>query len=190
MRHLTESSLPFPESKRVALITGPTAGLGEGIALELAKQGYQLVLLGRNQSKLDVVAQKCEELGAPTPMLLVADMNSQRQVRAAAQQFLQSGWPLHILVNNAGIVNKTRKVTEDGVEESMAVAYWSAFLLTMLLVTRMKESAPGTIINTSSDTYPFGRIPFSNPTLKHRYFFLGSYANAKMANTIFTPTCA
>jgi len=177
---------PYPSSKRVVLITGPTAGLGRGIALELARQRYQLVLLGRNPDKLKALSELCIAAGATEPMQLVCDMNSQKQVRQAAARFLDSGWPLHILINNAGLVNLTRRVTEDGLEESSAIACWSAFLLTMLLLPRLKDSAPSAIINTSSDTYPKGKIPFDDPSFKKNFNFLGCYEAAKLSNMYLT----
>jgi NAD(P)-dependent dehydrogenase (short-subunit alcohol dehydrogenase family) len=177
---------PYSSSKRVVLITGPTAGLGRGIALELARQRYQLVLLGRNPDKLKALSEQIIAAGAPEPMQLVCDMNSQKQVRQAAARYLESGWPLHVLINNAGLVNLKRRVTEDGLEESSAIACWSAFLLTMLLLPRLKDSAPSAIINTSSDTYPRGQIPFDDPSFKKNFNMLGCYEAAKLSNTYLT----
>ena len=171
---------------RVALITGPTAGLGKGIALELAKKGYRLVLLARNGDKLGQLEKECLDMGAEAVQAIVCNMNSQASVRSAAEQFLQSGWPLQVLVNNAGMVNRKHKLTEDELEETMAVAYWSAFLLTMLLLPRMIDSAPGTIINTASDTYPNGVVPYDDPKWTKKYRMLGPYAAAKKANVMLS----
>lgn len=174
------------KDRPVCLITGPTSGLGRGIALHLAGQGYRLALLGRNPEKLKALAAECEQLGAADTQCLVADMASQAQVRDAAQAFLGSGWPLHVLVNNAGLINRKRKVTEDGYEETMAISYWSTFLLTLLLVPRLVESAPAQIINTSSAVYPMGRIRFDDLDSEKRYLFIKAYADTKAAVMLMT----
>lgn len=171
---------------RTCLITGPTSGLGRGIALALAKRGFRLALLGRNADKLRQLARECVALGAPEPLLLICDMASQQQVRRAAAEFLASGWPLHVLINNAGLMNLHRRMTEDHLEESSAVGYFSMFLLTLLLAGRMKDSAPATVINTTSDTYPIGKIPFDDIRFERRYGPIYSYAASKLAVVIFT----
>ncbi len=167
---------------RVTLITGPTSGLGRAIALELAKRGHQLVLLGRNPSKLRKVRWECVATGGPTPIELVADMSSQSDVRRAASEFLRTGLPLHVLLHNAGMVNQHRRVTVDGIEETFAVHYVSAFLLTRLLVEKLVESKPAMIIHTASDVYPFGKVRFDDVRFdKGAFNPLGPYAASKLA---------
>jgi predicted dehydrogenase/NAD(P)-dependent dehydrogenase (short-subunit alcohol dehydrogenase family) len=170
------------EHPRVTLITGPTSGLGRATALELAKNGHQLVLLGRNPAKLEEVSAECLELGAPTPVKLVADMSCQADVRRAAAEFLETGLPLHVLLHNAGMVNQHRRMTVDGIEETFAVHYVSAFLLTRLLVEKLVASKPAMIIHTASDIYPFGKMRFDDVRFEKGVFNpLGPYAASKIA---------
>lgn len=167
---------------RVTLITGPTSGLGRAIALELAKHGHQLVLLGRNAAKLEEVSKACVALGAPTPVTLVADMASQADVRRAAAELLATGLPLHVLLHNAGLVNQHRRITVDDIEETFAVHYVSAFLLTRLLVEKLVESKPAMIIHTASDIYPLGKLSFDDLRAEKGFFNpLGWYAASKIA---------
>lgn len=167
---------------RVTLITGPTSGLGHAIALELAKRGHQLVLLGRNASKLEAVCHECVALGAPKPVTLVADMASQVDVRRAADEFLATGLPLHVLLHNAGMVNQRRRMTVDGIEETFAVHYVSAFLLTRLLIEKLIESKPAMIMHTASDIYPMGKLRFDEVCADEGLFNpLGWYAASKIA---------
>lgn len=182
-------------SERVCLITGPTSGLGRAIALDLAAKGYRLALLARSTHKLEQLAEECEVLGAPTPIRLVADMSSQAQVRSAAQTFLATGHPLHVLLNNAGLINQRRRITEDDIEETVAVGYFSAFLLTMLLAERLAESAlpgerPPMVINTTSDTYPIGRFDLDDVRFDGGYGPITSYAASKLALVSFTKMLA
>jgi predicted dehydrogenase/NAD(P)-dependent dehydrogenase (short-subunit alcohol dehydrogenase family) len=167
---------------RVTLITGPTSGLGRAIALELAKHGHQLALLGRNAAKLEEVSNACVALGAPTPITLVADMACQADVRRAAAEFLATGLPLHVLLHNAGLVNQHRRITVDDIEETFAVHYVSAFLLTRLLIERLVESKPAMIIHTASDVYPLGKLSFDDLRAEKGFFNpLGWYAASKIA---------
>ncbi|MFZ1866454.1 MAG: Gfo/Idh/MocA family oxidoreductase [Polyangiales bacterium] len=167
---------------RVTLITGPTSGLGRAIALELAKHGHQLALLGRNPAKLDEVSNACVALGAPAPVTLVADMASQADVRRAAAEFLETGLPLHVLLHNAGMVNQHRRMTVDDIEETFAVHYVSAFLLTRLLLENLVESRPAMIIHTASDIYPRGKLRFDDVRAETGFFNpLGWYAASKLA---------
>ncbi|MCA9578080.1 MAG: SDR family NAD(P)-dependent oxidoreductase [Sandaracinaceae bacterium] len=171
---------------RVCLITGPTSGLGEATALALAGQGMQLVLLGRNRDKLRDVSSRCVALGAPEPHLLVADMAVQSDVRRAAAEFLATDLPLHVLIHNAGMVNQRRRVTVDGVEETFAVHYVSAFLLTCLLVDRLVASRPATILHTASDIYPYGRLALDDARAERGFQPLGAYARSKLATVQLT----
>jgi len=174
------------EAPRVVLITGPTSGLGRAIALELAKRGMQLALLGRNPTKLAEIVTMCEELGAPTPRTLVCDMSSQPEVRRTAEEFLAMGLPLHVLINNAGAIHQHRRLTVDGLEETTAVGYFSAFLLTMCLAEKLAASSPSMVINTTSDTYPMGRLDLDDLRFDESYGPIRSYASSKLATVIFT----
>lgn len=174
------------DTPRVCMITGPTSGLGRALALALAKRGFQLVLVGRSETKLAELAALCQRLGAPAPLRIVCDMASQADVRRAADTFLSAGLPLHVLVNNAGLINRYRRLTVDGLEETLAVGYFSAFLLTLRLAERLVASAPSQVINTTSDTYPFGKLPLDDLTFERGYGPLKSYAASKLALVQFT----
>ncbi|MFO0697080.1 MAG: Gfo/Idh/MocA family oxidoreductase [Polyangiales bacterium] len=178
---MTSETPATSASPRVTLITGPTSGLGQALALELARRGQKLVLVGRSASKLAEVAKRCRELGPEAPVTIVADMAVQADVRRAAGEFLATGLPLHVLVHNAGMVNQFRKVTVDGIEETFAVHYVSAFLLTSLLAERLVASKPATVIHTASDIYPFGSLDLDDVAHEKLFTPLGAYAKAKLA---------
>lgn len=163
------------------MITGPTSGLGQAIALALAKQKLQLVLVGRSREKLADIAARCVALGAPEPVCLVADMAVQADVRRAAAEFLATGLPLHVLLHNAGIVNQHRRITVDDIEETFAVHYVSSFLLTLLLVEKLVDSKPAMIIHTASDIYPRGKLDLDDVRAARGFNPLGAYAKSKLA---------
>ncbi len=118
--------------------------------------------------------------------LLNADLGSQKQIRAAAAEFLATGRPLHVLVNNAGLGNTKRIMTEDGIEMVFAVNHLAYFLLTMLPLDRIKQSAPARIVNVASEAHRFGKINFDDLGGERRYRTIGAYGQSKLANILFS----
>jgi len=174
-------------SGRVCLVTGATDGHGRAVARALARQGADLVLLGRNPEKCrKVQAEISDETGGKSPEILLCDLSSRAEVDRAASEYLASGRPLHVLVNNAGLVCQTREESADGVELTMAVNYLAMFQLTLRLLPRVLESAPARIVNVSSDTYKIGSLDFDDLLFERRYSFTRAYARSKLAIVYFT----
>ncbi len=172
---------------RTCLVTGATSGHGRAVALELARRGADIVLLGRNREKCDAVRDKIRGITGRAPVILLCDLASLSEVRRAAAEFLNSGRPLHLLVNNAGQVNERYRETVDGYEETFAVNYLAMYTLTLLLLDRMRESAPARIINVSSDTHVIARIDLDDVTGRtKRYGFMAAYGRSKLAIVYFT----
>jgi retinol dehydrogenase-12 len=172
---------------KTCLITGATNGIGRVTALELARMGAELFLVYRNELRADeTVAQIRNSTGNENVHLLHADLGSQRQIREAAAAFLSTGRPLHVLVNNAGLGNTRRMLSEDGIEMVFAVNHLAYFLLTMLLLDRIKESAPARIVNVASEAHRFGTINFNDPGSEQRYRTFGAYSQSKLANILFS----
>jgi len=172
---------------KTCLITGATNGIGRVTAVELARMGAEVFLVYRNKACADeTVAEIRTRTGNENVHLLHADLGSQKQIRAAAAEFLKAGRPLHVLVNNAGLGNTTRMVTEDGIEMVFAVNHLAYFLLTMQLLDRIKESAPARIVNVASEAHRFGTINFDDLGGERRYSTFGVYGQSKLANILFT----
>src|ERR1700737_3818176 len=158
---------------KTCLITGATNGIGRVTAVELARMGAELFLIYRDKVRADeTVAQIRNRTGSEKVHLLRADLGSQNQIRDAAAQFLTTGRPLHVLVNNAGLGNTKRMVTEDGIEMVFAVNHLAYFLLTMLLLDRIKQSTPARIVNVASEAHRFGTINFNDLGGEQRYRML------------------
>ena len=119
---------------------------------------------------------------------MLADLSSQREIRKLAQDFLATQRPLHILLNNAGVVMARREETVDGLETTFAVNHLAYFLLTQLLLERIRSSAPARIVNVASDAYGFARggLDFDDLQNRRRYFLMSAYAKSKLANILFT----
>ncbi len=176
---------------RVCLITGASSGIGEASAIGLAERGASLVLLCRDRGRGEAaIARIRSRTGAGDIELLIADLSSQSQIRAAAAQFLDSGRKLHVLLNNAGLIIRQRTVTEDGIETTFAVNHLAYFLLTNLLLARLRESAPARIVSVSSALhkrgYGDGRIAFDDLGGETAYSGYKAYGQSKLANILFT----
>ena len=169
------------------VITGPTAGIGRVCALHFAKLGAALTLLCRNPQKAEGLVSEVEAVGGKEPRVVLIDMASLSSVREAAATILATGEPIDVLLNNAGLVNTQRRVTEDGFEETFAVNHLAPFLLTGLLLPSVKKAAPARIVNVASDAHQFVRdMGFDDLLVEGKYKTFTVYGRSKLANILFT----
>ena len=151
------SASPTSMHGRTVLLTGFTAGLGRAAALELASMGADLVGVCRNREKGEAVARDIRaQVDGASVEVLTADLGCQADIRRAAKEFLALDRPLHVLWNNAGVINLNRQTTVDGLEMTFAVNHIGPFLLTSLLLERLRESGAARVVATASGAYRFG----------------------------------
>uniref|UniRef100_A0A9W3FJ56 Dehydrogenase/reductase SDR family member on chromosome X n=1 Tax=Camelus bactrianus TaxID=9837 RepID=A0A9W3FJ56_CAMBA len=154
----------FPaQPERVAVVTGGTDGIGFATAKCLAKLGMHVIIVGNNDAKaLEVVRKIKEETLNDKVEFLYCDLASMRSVRQFVQKFKMKNIPLHVLVNNAGVMMVPERSTEDGFEEHFGVNYLGHFLLTNLLLDTLKASgSPGRsarVVTVSSATHYVGEL--------------------------------
>jgi daunorubicin C-13 ketoreductase len=154
------------------VITGATSGIGTAAAQEMAKRGWRVTIVGRDQARLSAALS-----GVPGSTGLLADFTSLAEVRALASQL--KGQRIDVLANNAGLV--TRGTTVDGYDATMQINHLAPFLLTNLL---RPELAPGArIVTTSSMASQTG----GDPTPPGRRFASAwiAYGTSKKANIYF-----
>jgi len=173
---------------RVCMVTGATSGIGRSAAETLAARGAGVVLVARNAERGEAA---CEEIrratGNSDVTLMLADLSSQQEIRQLADGFLSTGRPLHVLLNNAGIINVARKETVDGIEATFAVNHLGYFLLTNLLLDRMQRDAPARIVNVASDAHRMaGPLDFDDLQSRRLSALVKIYGRSKLANILFT----
>lgn len=174
---------------KTALITGATNGIGKAAAAALAAMGAEVVLVGRNRALTEsTVAELKRATGNEKIDHLVADLSVQAEVRKLAADFLNSGRPLHILLNNAGAIFPTRSESIDGIEMTFALNHMGYFLLTELLLERLRQSAPARVVNVASAAHRAARhgIDFDDLECRRNYAPFGAYGQSKLANILFT----
>jgi dehydrogenase/reductase SDR family protein 13 len=135
---------------RTFLVTGANSGIGRETALELARRGARVFVAGRSEHKtrpvLDAIVAQTSNSALEFLFLDLGDLAS---VRDCASEFLRTGAPLHGLINNAGLAGQ-RGMTESGFELAFGTNYVGPFLLTGLLLDRLRDSSPARIVNVSS----------------------------------------
>lgn len=178
-------------TEKVCLITGATDGIGKATAIQLHSRGYRVVIVARNMKK---VASLLQEIGLPDspPKLdyLLADLSSLSQVNEMLEAFKQKYQRLDILINNAGVVMPTARLTEDGFETTFQVNYLSPFVITNSLLEHLGKSDDGRIINVTSSVYTLGKFDPANIYAEGRYSAIEAYSTSKLYLLLFTEALA
>lgn len=177
---------PVDMSGRTCMITGANSGIGKATAMALAAMGADLVLVCRDRGRGEAAMVEISEQGDGNTELLLADLGSQQQIRGVASEFLSTSRPLHVLINNAGLIIKDRTETEDGIEATFAINHLGPFLLTELLLERITESAPARIVTVSSMAHKMAKLDFDDLASTKKYRGMRVYGKSKLANILFT----
>lgn len=174
---------------KAVLITGATNGIGKVTALELAKKGATVVVVGRNPAKTAQVIQQIRQNSNNSAVDgLVTDLSTMSGIRQLGHAFRRKYPQLHVLINNAGGIFANRMVTVDGYEHTFALNHLAYFLLTNLLLDMLQANAPSRIINVSSRSHEGAVLDFDDLQNEHHYNYGGyrAYGQSKLANLLFT----
>jgi len=170
---------------RVCVITGATSGVGREAAYWLARGGAHTVLVCRNAEKARTVQHELQQACGTRVDVIQADFARLAEVRRAAATLLAEYPRIDVLINNAGIHNTHRTLTEDGLETVLAVNHVASFLFTRLLQERMIASAPARIIQVNSQGHRFGGLDLADLNWdRRRYRGLQAYGASKVAQLL------
>ena len=176
-------------SGKICMVTGANSGIGKAAATAFAKVGATTVLVCRDEKKGRAAQEEIKALTSNRSVeLLLVELSSLDSVRKLAADFKQEHSQLNVLVNNAAVVEGSRVVTKDGLEEVFVVNYLSQFLLTNLLLDELKSSAPARIVNVTSSVH--AHIDFDDLQMEKGYNAIKSYGQSKLAQILFTQELA
>lgn len=168
------------------LVTGSTDGIGKATAMALAQRGCEVIVHGRNDRRArSVQGELADATGNSNIRAVSADFSSLAQVRALAAE-LGDLAKLDVLINNAAIATNRRELTEDGFESTFGINHLAPFLLTNLLLDKLRASAPARIVNVSSGAHASGRINPADLQMERGFDGWEAYCNSKLANALFT----
>jgi NAD(P)-dependent dehydrogenase (short-subunit alcohol dehydrogenase family) len=174
-------------SGKTVLITGGTGGIGKATAIGLAALGARVAITGRDLGRAEAAAADIRgTTGNPNVDAFGADLSSQVEVRRLAAEVLEAYTRLDVLINNVGGFWATRHVTADGLEHTFAVNHLAAYLLTNLLLARLKASAPARVVTVASNAQSLGKIDFEDLQGERRYSGQTAYNQSKLADVMFT----
>jgi retinol dehydrogenase 14 len=149
-------------SGRTVLVTGGTGGIGRATAIGLATMGAQVAITGRDRGRTEDAAREIHATGGGQVYAFVADLSSQAEVRQLAEEVLRTLSRIDVLINNVGGYWNTRHLTADGLERTFALNHLAPFLLTGLLLDRLKQSGQARVVTVSSNAHAMGRIDFED----------------------------
>jgi NAD(P)-dependent dehydrogenase (short-subunit alcohol dehydrogenase family) len=179
------------EPGRVAIVTGGSAGIGLHTALGLAGGGMQVVLVGRDPGRTERARRLvAERSGSQRVITALADFASLAEVRRLAATILAEHPRIDVLVNNAGLISPRFELSEDGYELTIAVNHLAPFLLTNLLLDRLRASAPAQIVTVASQAHRGARLDLAELARPREWTPLSAYGRSKLCNILFTRALA
>jgi NAD(P)-dependent dehydrogenase (short-subunit alcohol dehydrogenase family) len=169
---------------KTVVITGATSGIGEVTAIALAKQGARIVFTARDKERAQVTLEKLRRVNpASGHVVHFTDLSLLSEMRRSAEEIREEP-AIDVLINNAGALFNSRIETADGLEKTFALNHMSYFVLTKLLLPKLKAGAR--IINTASDAHHRAKLDFSDLQSRKGYSGFAVYSKSKLCNVLFT----
>jgi NAD(P)-dependent dehydrogenase (short-subunit alcohol dehydrogenase family) len=174
-------------NRKTCVVTGANSGIGMEIARGLAAEGSRVLMVARDRERGEAArAEISRSTENHAVELVICDLASQRQVRKLSATIIDRCDRLDVLVNGAGLTLGDRILTEDGIETVFAVNHLAPFLLTNLLLERLKASKPSRIVTVASDAHRGAKIDFDDPNGEHSFSAWQAYGQSKLGNILFT----
>jgi retinol dehydrogenase 14 len=171
----------------VVVVTGASSGIGLHTAVGLARSGMRVIMVGRDRVRTEAARRfATARSGSNRIDMAIADFSRLAEVRELADHILGSHNRLDVLVNNAGLFSPKYRLSADGVELTFAVNHLAPFLLTNLLLDRLKASAPARIVTVASEAHRRYRIDTGDLTRPGDWTMTKAYGRSKLCNILFT----
>ncbi len=184
-RNLPQKTTDASMQGKVCVITGATSGVGYESAKKLAEGGASLVMLSRNKEKAERVSAQLQKDYNVQVDIIIADLSDLKQVRKAAEQVLTQYPKIDVLINSAGLHSTTKTYTSEGFETVFCVNHLAAFLLTHLLLDRLKENDHARIIQVNSEGHRFNGLNPDDLNWEKRFYTgLRGYGASKTAQLL------
>jgi NAD(P)-dependent dehydrogenase (short-subunit alcohol dehydrogenase family) len=171
-------------TNKTALITGPTSGIGYVTAIELAKKGFDLILVARSEKKLQKLQSAIGDLVKTD--FIACDLSSVSSVRAAVEAIKSRYSQIDVLINNAGVIVQNKQFSVDGIELTFATNHVGPFVLTTGLIDLLKAAGKARIVHVSSAAHFFAFFDIHQLLNPSRYQDLIVYGRSKLANILFS----
>jgi NAD(P)-dependent dehydrogenase (short-subunit alcohol dehydrogenase family) len=172
---------------KTIVITGATSGIGEVAARELAQQGARVVLIARDRGRGEQTLQQLEKI-APgrNHVAHYANLSRLAEMRRVAEVIADTEERIDVLINNAGAVFSARQVTGDALEMTFATNHIAYFVVTHLLLGRLKATAGARIVSTASHAHKRAKLDFNDLQSEKHFSGFGMYERSKLMNILFT----
>ena len=175
---------------KIVVVTGASSGLGLETAKQLTTRGAEVVMIGRDRTRGEQArSQVAKVANGKPPVLILADLSVQAEVRRAAREVRNRYDAVDILVNNAGSAFNQREQSPDGLELTWATNHLAPFLLTDLLLPALIASPAGRVVNVTSEIYS-RKLDLDNLQGDRKYSYFGAYRISKLGNVLFTTELA
>jgi NAD(P)-dependent dehydrogenase (short-subunit alcohol dehydrogenase family) len=172
---------------KTVVVTGATNGIGKVTALELARLGARVLIVGRDPKRGEATLEEIRaQSGNANVELLLADLSLMSETRRLAQEVSAKTGKLDVLVNNAGAIFTEREETREGLEKTFALNHMSYFLLTNLLLETLKASGNARVVNVSSDAHRIGALNFEDLQARNGFNSMRVYGQSKLMNVLFS----
>lgn len=187
LQYIHNSLLPQRSSEtrmdgKICVISGTTSGIGYQAAKRLAQAGAQIVMICRNREKAEQIKSELTASYQTQVDIFIADFQKLAEVQRVALEIREQFPQIHVLINNAGVFNKRRRLTPDGHEITFGVVHLASFLLTRLLLEPLQNGAPARVLYISSEAHRFGGFNINDLDWSKRpYIGLFAYGSAKIA---------
>jgi NAD(P)-dependent dehydrogenase (short-subunit alcohol dehydrogenase family) len=171
---------------KTVVITGATSGIGAVAAERLAEKGATILFIARDRARAAATLQRLAAKSSAPHRFYEADLSRLAEMKRVGGQIAADSPRVEVLVNNAGAMFSSRRVTADGLETTFALNHMSYFVLTAALLDKLKASAPARIVSTASAAHQGAKLDFDDLQGEKNYSGFRAYGRSKLCNILFT----